>query len=48
VSSLTGERVSFGGTFSLPPGTYQCRFVIRNLETGRAAVGSTTAVVSGQ
>jgi VWFA-related protein len=48
VSNLTGEQVSFGGTFSLPAGTYQCRFVVRNLETGRAAVGSTTAVISAQ
>jgi VWFA-related protein len=48
VSALSGERVSFGGSFSLPPGTYKCRFVIRNLETGRAAVGSTSAVIPGQ
>jgi len=48
VSALSGERVSFGGSFSLPPGTYKCRFVIRNLETGQAAVGFTTAVIAGQ
>ena len=48
VSSLSGERVSFGGSFSLPAGAYKCRFVVRNLETGRAAVGATSAVVAGQ
>lgn len=48
VPELTGEQVTFGGSFSLPPGTYKCRFVIRNLETGRAAVGATNAVISGQ
>jgi VWFA-related protein len=48
VSALSGERVSFGGSFSLPPGTYKCRFVIRNLETGRAAVASTSAVIPGE
>jgi len=48
VSSLPGERVSFGGSFSLPAGAYKCRFVVRNLETGRAAVGATSAVVAGQ
>jgi VWFA-related protein len=48
VSTLKGENVSFGGSFSLSAGTFRCRFVIRNLETGRAAVGSATAVVSSQ
>ena len=48
VSALKGKQVSFGGSFSLSAGSYKCRFVIRNLETGRAAVGSTTAVISGQ
>jgi len=48
VSSLQGESVSFGGTFSLPAGAYKCRFVVRNLETGRAAVGSASAVIAGQ
>jgi len=48
VSALKGKQVSFGGSFSLSAGSYKCRFVIRNLETGRAAVGSTTAVISAQ
>jgi VWFA-related protein len=48
VSALSGERVSFAGSFSLPAGTYKCRFIIRNLETGRGAVASATAVIPGQ
>jgi VWFA-related protein len=48
VSGLSGETVSFGGSYSLPAGTYICRFVIRNLETGKAAVGSTSAVISAE
>jgi VWFA-related protein len=30
---------------SVPPGNYKCRVVLRNLETGRAAVAGATAVV---
>jgi VWFA-related protein len=48
VSSLSGERVSLGGSFSLPPGTYKCRLIIRNLETGKGAVASATAVIPSQ
>jgi len=43
--TLTSESFTFGAEFSLSPGTYQCRLVIRNLETGRGAVASATAVV---
>ena len=43
--AVTGEVFSFGAEFSLPPGRYHCRLVIRNLETGRGAVASTTAVI---
>jgi len=32
--------------FLLPPGKYTCRVVIRNLDTGRAAVGSTAVSVA--
>jgi hypothetical protein len=46
--TLTGKRFSFGAAFSLPPGRYQCRLVIRNLESGRAAVASATAVIPSQ
>lgn len=48
VSELKGETASFGGSFSLSPGTYKCRLVIRNLETGRAAVASANAVIQGE
>jgi hypothetical protein len=34
--------------FSLPPGNYACRLVIRNLETGRVAVASSAAVIGNQ
>jgi VWFA-related protein len=44
-ATLTGENFSFGTDFSLLPGKYHCRLVIRNLETGRGAVASTTAVI---
>jgi VWFA-related protein len=46
--TLTGKLFSFGAAFSLPPGKYQCRLVIRNLETGRGAVASATAVIQNQ
>ena len=45
VADLKGETASFGGSFTLDPGTYRCRLVIRNLETGRSAVASTSAVI---
>jgi VWFA-related protein len=44
-SLLAGERFSFSASFSLPEGAYKCRLVIRNLETGRGAVASATAVI---
>jgi VWFA-related protein len=47
VSELKGESVSFGGSFSLSPGTYKCRFIIRNLGTGKGAVAAATAVIAG-
>ncbi|MBP1766222.1 MAG: hypothetical protein H6P98_337 [Candidatus Aminicenantes bacterium] len=47
-AALTGERFSFGTEFSLSPGKYHCRLVIRNLDTGRGAVASTTAVIPGK
>ena len=46
--TLTGELFSFGAAFSLSPGRYQCRLIIRNLDTGRGAVASTTAVIPGK
>jgi len=47
-ANLVGESFSFRTEFSLSPGKYQCRLVIRNLETGRGAVASTTAVIPGE
>jgi hypothetical protein len=44
-TDLSAERFSFSVSFSLPQGTYKCRLVIRNLETGRGAVASATAVI---
>jgi len=44
-STLIGRAFSFGAAFSLPPGAYKCRLVIRNLKTGRAAVASTDAII---
>lgn len=34
--------------FRLAPGTYECRVIIRNLETGRAAVGGTSVRIERQ
>jgi len=44
-TDLSGERFTFSASFSLPPGSYKCRLVIRNMETGRGAVASVTAVI---
>ena len=46
--TLTQKLFSFGAAFTLPPGRYQCRLVIRNLETGRGAVASTSYVTPNQ
>jgi hypothetical protein len=50
---LNFERLSNKNTYyyvlsSLPPGTYKCRIVIRNLETGRGAKAVSTAVLSAR
>lgn len=47
---LTARRVEQNPTFlfaalSASPGTYKCRVVLRNLETGRAAVAGISAIV---
>jgi len=39
------EFLIYEKTFSLPPGRYECRLVIRNLETGRAGIASAPLVV---
>jgi len=40
LSKLVNKRVYYYSYFSLSPGTYQGRVVIRNLETGRGAVAT--------
>ena len=47
---LAAERLEKNSTFlfaalSASPGTYKCRVVLRNLETGRAAVAGISAIV---
>jgi len=39
------DRVTFEADFKLAPGTYECRVIIRNLETGRGAVGGVSVTV---
>ncbi len=38
--SVPSRRIYHYACFSLSPGTYECKTIIRNLETGRAAVGT--------
>jgi len=47
-TEFAGENFSYVASFSLSPGLYKCRLVIRNLETGRGAVASATAVIPNQ
>ncbi len=45
--SLAGKEIYLLGSAGLPPGKYRCRIVIRDMETGKAAVaGFTTNVQS--
>ena len=39
------EKVAHQADFDLPPGKYECRVIIRNLETGRGAVGSASVII---
>jgi VWFA-related protein len=39
------ENVIHQANFRLAPGTYECRVIIRNLETGRGAVGGTSVII---
>jgi len=45
---FAGDNFSYLAPFSLSPGLYKCRLVIRNLETGRGAVASATTVIPSQ
>jgi VWFA-related protein len=42
---LERNKVFYFSVLSVPAGNYKCRVVLRNLETGRAAVAGATAVV---
>jgi len=44
-TSLRENDVYYYATSFLKPGTYACRVVIRNLETGEGAVGSTSVLI---
>ncbi len=44
-SRLSAVAVPVVSDMLIPPGRYRCRIVVRNLETGRAAVAGMTAVV---
>jgi VWFA-related protein len=44
-SRFQGQSPFYFSFFFLPPGLYSCRFVLRNLETGRGAVGSASATI---
>jgi len=39
------EKRAQSVNFVLAPGTYECRVIVRNLETGRAAVGGVTVII---
>ncbi len=45
LEKLEDERFYHYSIVSLPPGRYQCRMVLRNLETGRSAVGATEVTI---
>jgi len=45
-STFTRDNVYFCTTSSLLPGDYDCRVVIRNLETGKGAIASSPIVIS--
>jgi hypothetical protein len=42
------ENVIHQANFRLAPGTYECRVIIRNLETGRGAVGGTSVIIDNE
>jgi len=44
-SKLPKGNIYYSSLLSLNPGDYKCRLVIRNLETGRGAVASTSVIV---
>jgi hypothetical protein len=44
-SKLPGKNIFHSSFISLPPGDFKCCTVIRDLETGRGAVGSSSVVI---
>jgi VWFA-related protein len=44
-AELVRDKVILPVHFYLEPGKYECRIIIRNLETGRAAVGGTSVLI---
>jgi hypothetical protein len=44
-SKLPEKNIYYCASVSLPPGEYQCRLVLRNLETGKGAVASVSIVI---
>jgi VWFA-related protein len=47
-ADFSEESVVQKADFMLPPGSYECRVIIRNLETGRGAVGGTSVRIEKQ
>jgi hypothetical protein len=45
-SRLPAKEFQHTSLLMIPPGKYKCRVVIRNMETGRGAVGATTITIS--
>jgi VWFA-related protein len=46
-SALSQKKIYHYEIFSLLPGNYECRMIIRNQDTGRAAVGSCQVTIPG-
>ena len=42
------NRIPHETNFDLAPGTYECRVIVRNLETGRGAVGGVSVTVENE
>jgi VWFA-related protein len=46
-STLPQKKIFHYAIFSLQPGNYECRMIMRNQDTGRAAVGSCSVEIPG-
>jgi hypothetical protein len=44
-SKQSAKEFHYTSQLSVPPGRYKCRVVIRNLETGRGAVGASSVEI---